>query len=306
MRYLIILAFLSSGLLTAGQPDPYKKAASLIAEKKYGEAFSALNELMGKNSKDLRAYDLMGLMYKNIGGDENLRIAESYYYKILKVIPDDLNAKMDLATCSYRLGHTEKAKMIFEEIYKKDPQMKKLNYYLGSIAFFENNELDRARNYLRKELGLNSKDTDALFVLGLSYEYDSKGERRAYSSGVDEAIKYYKQCLKISPENPSALFNLAIAYSVKKDQDNAVQTAEKLLKVKEAKSLYMATYYNLACFYALKKEPKKAMDNLKKAIENGFEDFEHMQKDSDLVNIKDDKEFKTLIDRYVPKRITLD
>jgi len=297
MRYLIVLALLLSGLLNAGQTDPYKKAASLIAEKKYTEAFSALNELIGKSKEDLKAYDL---------GDENLRVAESYYYQILKEVPNDLNAKMDLAICSYHLGHTEKARMIFEDVYKKNPQMKKLNYYLGNIAFFEKNELERARAYLKKELELNTKDADALFVLGLSYEYNSNGERRASSSGVDEAIKYYEQSLKIDPESPGALFNLAIAYSVKKDQDNAVQTAERLLKVQNAKGLYMSTHYNLACFYSLKKEPKKAVENLKKAIENGFEDFDHMQKDSDLTNIRDDKEFKELVNKYVPKRTKLD
>jgi tetratricopeptide (TPR) repeat protein len=295
MRYLIVLALLFSCVLHAQKADPYKKVATLIAEKKYTQAFVVLNDMIGKNNKDLKAYDLMASMYRAIGGEDNIRVAESYYYQILRQVPGDLMTKMDLATCSYLLGHTEKARIIFEEIYRQNPRIKKLNYYLGSIAFFDRDQLENARRYLRKELEINSKDAEALFVLGISYEYDGKGDRRAYSTGVDTAVLYYKEALKIEPENPSALFNLSIAYSIKNEQDKAIRTAEKLLKVKEAKRLYMSTYYNIACFYALKKDSKKAIENLKKAIDSGFSDFDHMKKDSDLSYIKDDKEFKALL-----------
>ena len=298
MKLFIISVLLFSGLLNAETTDPYKKAEKLISDKKYTEASILLNNLIDKNKKDLRAYGLVADMYRNMGGVENIKAAEAYYYMISGEDNKNINAMMGLGTCSYMLGHKEKARMIFEDIYKKyynkESKLKNINYYMGNIAFDKGLE-EKARDYFKKELEINVTSVDALFAIGVTYEYDNKGERKTSGSKIEEATKYYNEAIKIDPTYSPALFNLSLDYSLSKDQDKAIAMAEKILKIKNAEALYNTVYYNLACFYSLKKDTKRSIENLKKAIDNGFDDFDHMKKDEDLAYLRDKKEFKALI-----------
>ena len=53
-------------------------------------------------------------------------------------------------------------------------------------------------------------------------------------------------------------------------------------------------YYNFSCTYSLLDDKSLALNYLKKSIEAGYLDYWHMQEDSDLDNIRNEKEFKDL------------
>jgi hypothetical protein len=53
-------------------------------------------------------------------------------------------------------------------------------------------------------------------------------------------------------------------------------------------------YYNLTCIYSLSSDKKSALANLKKAIDAGYNDYRHVQLDTDLDNIRNEKEFLEL------------
>lgn len=55
--------------------------------------------------------------------------------------------------------------------------------------------------------------------------------------------------------------------------------------------------YNTACFYALLDDKKAAIAHLKKAMVNGFENFEYLKHDPDFYNLQKDPEFINLIKR---------
>lgn len=48
-------------------------------------------------------------------------------------------------------------------------------------------------------------------------------------------------------------------------------------------------FYNLACSYSLTGQIKKAYEALKRAIELGYDDIEHLEHDSDLESIRKSK-----------------
>jgi hypothetical protein len=52
--------------------------------------------------------------------------------------------------------------------------------------------------------------------------------------------------------------------------------------------------YNAACLFALSGRKEKAWYYLEKSFANGFDQFEHMQKDSDLVSLRNDEKWKVL------------
>ena len=53
-------------------------------------------------------------------------------------------------------------------------------------------------------------------------------------------------------------------------------------------------YYNLTCIYALSNDKKMATMTLSKAIDAGYNDYRHVQSDTDLDSIRNEKEFLEL------------
>ncbi|MFA7420939.1 MAG: transglutaminase-like domain-containing protein [Melioribacteraceae bacterium] len=60
---------------------------------------------------------------------------------------------------------------------------------------------------------------------------------------------------------------------------------------KNYKQALASAYYNFACTYALVGEKTKSLACLDKAVENGFFNYSHMMKDSDLNILHDEKRF---------------
>jgi tetratricopeptide (TPR) repeat protein len=61
-------------------------------------------------------------------------------------------------------------------------------------------------------------------------------------------------------------------------------------------------YYNLACSYARMQNKKRAIKNIKLAVEHGFDEIEHLEKDEDLEYIRDREEFQKIISSLRPKK----
>lgn len=55
-------------------------------------------------------------------------------------------------------------------------------------------------------------------------------------------------------------------------------------------------YYNLACSYALRNMRKPAVEAFRKAVELGYREYRHTLADTDFDNIRDNKEFRKLVE----------
>jgi tetratricopeptide (TPR) repeat protein len=115
------------------------------------------------------------------------------------------------------------------------------------------------------------------------------------------------------------IFCMLIVPCLSAQQNNAEKKAEftKLAKqaaqahtqkeYKKAISLYEKTValypkqsnprYNLACAYALSGNKTKALESLAKAVENGFVEYEHMERDPDLLSIRKTAQYKEILKR---------
>jgi hypothetical protein len=80
------------------------------------------------------------------------------------------------------------------------------------------------------------------------------------------------------------------------DYEMAIVFHEIAAKASEHKSSNLQyIYYELACFYALNNQKKKALKKLKLAVENGFDNFVTLENDEDLNSLKDSTEFQRII-----------
>jgi thiol-disulfide isomerase/thioredoxin len=88
---------------------------------------------------------------------------------------------------------------------------------------------------------------------------------------------------------------LAIYAQIEKDVD-----AAKLPGAARGKVLQLV-YYNSACAHSLKGEKEKALDDFSKALDDGFYEWEHIAKDTDLDPIRDEPRFKELVAKHMEK-----
>jgi hypothetical protein len=72
---------------------------------------------------------------------------------------------------------------------------------------------------------------------------------------------------------------------------NKLNTANKEIFSGNLSSIY----YNFSCLYSLLGNKSMALNYLKKSIQTGYDDYNHIQKDSDLDSIRNEQAFKNLL-----------
>lgn len=116
---------------------------------------------------------------------------------------------------------------------------------------------------------------------------------------IDFEISFFEELIKTEPDFIDALIPLAENYTEKgmyKEGLNIDVRLSKLLPGDET------VHYNLACSYALTNNYQTAVDTLIKAIELGYNDFEHMFSDPDLECLHDLPEFISLTKKHIKRK----
>jgi len=109
-----------------------------------------------------------------------------------------------------------------------------------------------------------------------------------------EAAAAYQRLLKENPNNPVAWHRLGTSQIYLRQLPEAIKSLEQAIKVGGGAAL---DFYNLACAFALSGEKEKALDNLEKAINAGFNDRRQYETDSDLDSLRETERFKELLKR---------
>ncbi len=85
----------------------------------------------------------------------------------------------------------------------------------------------------------------------------------------------------------------AIEHLHKKEYDKSIEAYRKYLELEPGDEIAL---YNLACAYSLAGKKAEAVECLRKAIEAGYTNFDHIQRDTDLDNIRGEEGYKKLFE----------
>lgn len=96
-------------------------------------------------------------------------------------------------------------------------------------------------------------------------------------------------------------FNEAFKLHEEKKYEDAIKIFKEIYEKRPKDHWGATSAYNIACGYSLLSKKDEALDWLEKSIEAGFKDFDHMEKDTDLDNIRDDKRYKNLLEKAAEK-----
>lgn len=112
-------------------------------------------------------------------------------------------------------------------------------------------------------------------------------------------IEFYEKILKERPNFIDALKALAELYTKSGEHNKGLELDIRLSELLPHEPL---VHYNLACSYSLLKDIENALKNLRKAIALGYSDFDYMNNDPDLANLRTDKRFEEIFSKRLDNK----
>jgi tetratricopeptide (TPR) repeat protein len=187
------------------------------------------------------------------------------------------------------------------ETYKQAPESAIVLNKIG-IAYHQLADLANAQKYYASSAKLDPKYAEAINNLGTVY-YSKQSYRRA--------IAQYKRVLRLKPDSASTLANLGTAYYARKQYELASVNYEKALALdpdvfERSSSVGSMVrdrtvgdrptfFYYLAKSYAKAGQNERALNFIRKALEEGFKERKKFTEEPEFTGLQKDPEFQKLM-----------
>jgi tetratricopeptide (TPR) repeat protein len=188
------------------------------------------------------------------------------------------------------------------DAYEQCPQDNAVVWNKTGIAYHQLLEIDAARRHYEQAVKINPQYPEGLNNLGTVY-YSKKSYRKA--------IRYYKRALELSPKSASIYSNLGTAYFARKKYPEAVEAYQQALSLDPEVFEHHSTqgvllqennvaeraryHYYLAKLYAKSGNSDRAMQYVRKALEEGFKDRDKLKEDPEFAKLRELPEFQQLL-----------
>ncbi len=199
-------------------------------------------------------------------------------------------------------------KMYYEasEMYQQMPKDSAITWNKIGIAFHQMHNFNGAKKAYEKSVKLNPRYPEAINNLGTIHY-----ARQSYRN----AIKYYRRALKVNPQSASIYSNLGTAYFARKKFKDALESYQEALRLDPEVFEHRNTngvllqersiqdrakfYYYLAKSHASAKNHERALQYLRKALEEGFKDRNKLSEEPEFSFMREMPEFQQLL-QYQP------
>jgi len=239
-------------------------------------------------------HDVLALALQRLGNlaaeeQSDSKEATQLLEEALEAQPENVEARVDLATVYFRQGHLDKANTQASQAIKDDPRNARALHLRGNIEFAQGN-FAAAADDLHTAMGLQG-DFDTAYSLGLAYLSLHKMAEtkllfdeilndmgstpqlhvllgRAYreTGYLDEAIREFKKAIEMDPRYPRVHYYLALAYLAQGEKER-IPTARALFEQELAiePHEFFSTYF-LGVVYLEDRNFPAAEDYLKRAL----------------------------------------
>jgi tetratricopeptide (TPR) repeat protein len=188
------------------------------------------------------------------------------------------------------------------EMYRENSKGSAIMLNKTGIAYHQMVQLDLAEKYYRLALRVEPQYAEAVNNLGTVY-YAKKSYRRA--------VNQYKKSLRLNPQSASVWSNLGTCYFARKEYGHAAEALQRALMldpdVFESRSTlgvllqdrsvdeHAKFHYYLAQTYAKQGMNDRALQYIRKALEEGYKEKKKMEADPAFATLRDLPEFKELM-----------
>jgi tetratricopeptide (TPR) repeat protein len=238
-------------------------------------------------------------------------VSPRWYIVLLAVLPlsatvfaQSSNPALKPLTSEQR-GDILMARKMYREAIEMYAQEKPVTAVLRNktgIAYHQLLQFELARKHYEMAVKLDRNYAEALNNLGTVY-YARKNYRRA--------ISQYKRALRVAPQSASIYSNLGTAYFARKDYKLAAETYQKAVSLDPEVFEHRGSFgvilqertveerakfhYYLARTYAKAGQIDRALQYIRKALEEGFTERKKIMDEPAFVALHEMQEFKELV-----------
>jgi tetratricopeptide (TPR) repeat protein/peroxiredoxin len=157
----------------------------------------------------------------------------------------------------FQHGYMDQAAASFQIALRDDPTSAEALYGIGSV-YLNQQKTTEARESFERALKLRASYPDTL-----ANSWNNLGLLAARDGRTGEAVGYFQEALKLSPDHLIALDNLGSAYRQQKRWDDARKTYERALEVSSNDA---EAHYGLGMVFAQNDDTARAFDSLQRAM----------------------------------------
>src|ERR1700719_832832 len=280
-----LLLLSSTGAAQQHEADPLERHNSAA------QTFQLAGDL---DRAEMEYHEVLTLGLQRMGNLAAAEVSDSaeaahLFEEAVEARPENVEARVDLATVYFRQGRLDPAKTQASQAVKDDPRNARALHLLGNIEFALGS-FAAAADDLRAAMGLQG-DFDTAYSLVLAYlslqkvaetkllfdeilnEMGSTPQLhvllgRAYreTGHLDEAIREFKKAIEMDPRYPRVHYYLALAYLAQGERER-IPTARALFEQELAidPHEFFSTYF-LGVVYLEDRDFPAAEDYLKRAL----------------------------------------
>jgi Flp pilus assembly protein TadD len=192
--------------------------------------------------------------------------------------PDDqYRYKLGLAESARRIGQNEAALDMYEQLYKEKPTDIATMEGRGLTLMAAGRTADAGRQ-LAEVIEKDPKRWRALNALGILF---------VTKNMIPEAMAYYTEALRQSPDNPAILNNVGLSQAVDKNYARAFEAFEQGVRVSKTDAQRKQLSLNMAMVYGISGDLETAKTIAAKflegpALDNNLGLYAHLAKDDAL------------------------
>lgn len=255
--------------------DLFQNAIDL--DSKYGTAYAGMSEACA-------------LLYETHDRNPSwLKRAEESSLKALIYDPNSSEAYSALGLVYYNKKLLNEALIAVQKAISFDPDNFFAYWIRGRLYKMMDRDSEAIIDF-KKVLDLNGDFHSAYG--DLQWSYVKLNDKKNLQETVHQAALFYSSYLLHNPDDARAHQFYAITLKRLGRLDEAKKEMDKGIKL-EPNDLMII--YNAACFYALIGDKTAAIENLNKAIDNGYRNYEYIKHDPDFYSLKKEPDFIALI-----------
>ena len=254
-------------------------------QKRYDSARWYMRKAIQSDPGNTQFYNNMGLIFQGMKQYDSARVNMQ---KALLSDPENQVFWANLIGVFKQLKQYDSAAYYFKkQLFKKtDPGLQA--YFTIGNFYDDMKEYDSAIVYFKKIIQSDPNYAPA---------YTQAGSAFMKIEMNDSALVYLRQSVKLDPNSHTGSLNLGLVYHTMQRYDSAIVYMQNAIRIDPTRA---KTYYTLATSYALSNKPEQAILYLRQAYERGYKNVEDLLTDTDLAGLKNNKDFQTLLDKYLP------
>jgi protein O-mannosyl-transferase len=224
-------------------------------------------------------------VYNNLGAalfaEGKNEEAISHYKTALELSPNFVLSHYNLGDALFAQGKNSEAISQYKLAIKSNPDFTDAYNNLGNVLFAEGKN-EEAISYYKTALELKSDSADTHYNLGIVL---------LQKGNTSEAISQFKKVIELKPNFVEVYINLSFIYLNKRNFKLSLKTLNTLESINPDHPIL---HYNFSCYYALLGNIPKGIDSLKKAITNGYKNYQNLETDPDLESLRQNPQFNEL------------